>query len=325
MKTCQAVRTLATALSAALATALCAPVLAQGYPNKPVRLVVPFPAGTATDQIARVMGQELQESLGQPFLIENKAGASGAIGAEQVARSPADGYTILVTTNTTQAANVSLFKKLSYDPVKDFQPVVRLGMTSFMLMTRADFPARNLKDFLAHARANSGKLSGGFGSSGSQVSLATMASMGKFEVTQVPYKGIPQAVTDVLGGTLSMTFVDLANALAQLKGGKLQGLAVTSEKRTPLAPDVPAMAEALPGYELIAWFALMAPAGTPREAVNRLYEASAKGLAKPAFRDTFATLGADVAPMNPEQLARFIPAEIAKWAKLVKDAGIQPE
>ena len=312
-------------LLAALGLLAASLAVAQTYPNKPVKLVVPFPAGSATDQIARVVGQELQEALGQPFLIENKAGASGAIGAEQVARSPADGYTILVTTNTTQAANPSLFKKLAYDPIKDFQPVVRLGTTSFMLMARTDYPAKNLKDFLTHARANSGKLSGGYGSAGSQVSLAMLGSMGKFEVTQVPYKGIPQAVTDVLGGTLNFTFVDLANALAQLKGGKLQGLAVTSEKRTLLAADIPAVAAALPGYELIAWFALMAPAGTPRDVVNRLYEAAAKGLAKPTFRDTFATLGADIALMNPEQLARFIPVEIAKWAKLVKEAGIQPE
>lgn len=299
--------------------------VAQTYPSQPVKLVVPFTSGSATDQMARVIGQELQGALGQPFLVENKPGAQGAIAAEQVAKSPPDGYTILVTTNTTQAANVSLFKKLSYDPVRDFQPVVRLGTTSFMLMTKSDYPAKNLKDFLAHARANSGKLSAGYGSAGSQVSLAMLKSMGKFDATEVPYKGIPQVITDVLGGTLNFTFVDLGNALAQQKGGKLIGLAVTSEKRTPLAPDVPAVSEALPGYELIAWFALMAPAHTPRDVVNRLYEASAKGLAKPAFRDTFATLGADIAVMNPEQLAGFIRTEIVKWARLVKEAGIQPE
>jgi tripartite-type tricarboxylate transporter receptor subunit TctC len=152
-----------------------------------------------------------------------------------------------------------------------------------------------------------------------------LKSMGKFDATEVPYKGIPQVVTDVLGGTLNFTFVDLGNALAKQKGGKLIGLAVTSEKRTPLAPDVPALAEALPGYELIAWFALMAPANTPRDVVTRLYEATAKGLAKPAFRDTFATLGADIGVMNPEQLAAFIRSEIVKWARLVKEAGIQPE
>ena len=298
---------------------------AQAYPNKPVKFVVPFPAGSATDQVARVTAQELQEALGQPFVIDNKPGASGAIGAEQVAKSAPDGYTLLVTTNTTQAANPSLFKKLPYDPVKDFAPIVRLGTTSFMLMARPDYLAKNLKDFLTHARANSGKLSGGYGSAGSQVSLAMMASMGKFEVTMVPYKGIPQSITDVLGGTLNFTFVDLANALAQLKGGKLQGIAVTSEKRTPLAPDVPAVAEALPGYELIAWMALMAPAGTPRDVIAKVHDAAARSLAKPAFGEAFSRIGMDVGPMNPEQLARFIQVEIAKWAKLAKEAGIQPE
>lgn len=312
-------------LAAALAASLPAIAAAQAYPNKPVKLVVPFPAGSATDQVARVTAQELQEALGQPFLIDNKPGASGAIGAEQVAKSPPDGYTILVTTNTTQAANPSLFKKLPYDPVKDFAPIVRLGTTSFMLMARPDYPARNLKDFLAHARANSGKLSGGYGSAGSQVSLAMIASMGKFDVTMVPYKGIPQAITDVLGGTLNFTFVDLANALAQLKGGKLQGIAVTSEKRTPLAPDVPAVAEALPGYELIAWMALMAPAGTPRDVIARVHDAAARSLAKPSFGEAFSRIGMDVGPMNSEQLARFIQLEIVKWAKLAKEAGIQPE
>ncbi len=298
---------------------------AQAYPNKPVKFVVPFPAGSATDQVARVTAQELQEALGQPFVIDNKPGASGAIGAEQVAKSAPDGYTLLVTTNTTQAANPSLFKKLPYDPVKDFAPIVRLGTTSFMLMARPDYLAKNLKDFLTHARANSGKLSGGYGSAGSQVSLAMMASMGKFEVTMVPYKGIPQSITDVLGGTLNFTFVDLANALAQLKGGKLQGIAVTSEKRTPLAPDVPAVAEALPGYELIAWMALMAPAGTPRDVIAKVHDTAARSLAKPSFGEAFSRIGMDVGPMNPEQLARFIQVEIAKWAKLAKEAGIQPE
>lgn len=312
-------------ITAAFVASLPALAAAQAYPNKPVKLVVPFPAGSATDLVARATGQELQEALGQPFVIDNKPGASGAIGAEQVARSAPDGYTLLVTTNTTQAANPSLFKKLPYDPVKDFAPIVRLGTTSFMLMARPDFPAKNLKDFLSYGRANSGKLSGGYGSAGSQVSLAMIGSMGKFDVTMVPYKGIPQAIADVLGGTLNFTFVDLANALAQLKGGKLQGIAVTSEKRTPLAPDVPAVAEALPGYELIAWMALMAPANTPRDIVAKVHDAAARSLAKPSFGEAFSRIGMDVGPMNSEQLARFIQTEIVKWARLAKEAGIQPE
>src|SRR4051812_31500546 len=167
---------------------------AQSYPTRPVKLVVPFPAGSATDQVARLIGAQLQEFLGQPFIVENKAGAQGGIAAAEVARAAPDGYTIMVTTNTPQAANVSLFKKLNYDPVKDFAPIVRLGTTSFMLMVRPDFPAKDLTEFLSHVRKQPGKLSAGYGSAGSQVSLAMLKSLGKLDVVEVPYKGIPQAL-----------------------------------------------------------------------------------------------------------------------------------
>jgi tripartite-type tricarboxylate transporter receptor subunit TctC len=275
--------------------------------------------------VARVLGQQLQEALKQPFVVENKAGAQGSIAAAEVARAAPDGYTLMVTTNTPQAANVSLFKKLNYDPVKDFAPVARLGTISFMLMVRADFPAQDLKQFLAHARANPGKLSAGYGSAGSQVSQAMLRSMAKIDFVDVPYKGLPQAITDVLGGSLAFTFADLANALAQQKGGKMRGLAVTSEKRSALAPQVPAIAEELPGYELIAWFALVAPAGTPPEIVARLHQLSAAALARPEVVARFATLGTDVAPMNPGELGAFIRAEIGKWARMTKEAGIEPQ
>jgi tripartite-type tricarboxylate transporter receptor subunit TctC len=298
---------------------------AQTYPSKPVKLVVPFPAGSATDQIARVLGNELQSALGQPFVVDNKPGAQGTIAAEGVAKSPPDGYTLMVSTNTPQAAAPALFKQLRYDPVKDFAPIARLGTISFMIMVSADFPAKDFKAFLAHARANPGKLSAGYGSAGSQVSQAMLRSMGKIDFVDVPYKGLPQAITDVMGGAISFTFADLANALAQMKGGKLRGIAVTSAKRSPLAPEVPAIAEELPGYELIAWFALMAPAGTPKEIVNTLHTTTAKALAKPDVAARFATLGTDVGVMNPVQLEAFIKSEIAKWSKMAKEAGIQPQ
>jgi tripartite-type tricarboxylate transporter receptor subunit TctC len=298
---------------------------AQTYPTRPVKIIVPFPAGSATDQVARLVGQQLAEELKQPFIVENKPGAQGSIAAAEVARAAPDGYTLMMTTNTPQAANVSLFKKLAYDPVKDFAPVARVGTTSFMLMLKADSPIKTFKEFLADARTKPGKLSAGFGSAGSQVALAMLKSMGNLDVVEVPYKGIPQAITDVLGGTLSFTFVDLGNALAQAKGGKLRGLAVTSAKRTPLAPDVPAVAEELKGYELIAWFAVMAPAGTPAPIVQRLHDVTVKGISTPEVKEKFAAIGTDVAPMNPAELGKFIQSEIAHWAKLVKLAGIQPE
>src|SRR5258708_18362766 len=259
-------------------------VNAQVYPSHPVKLMVPFPAGSATDQVGRLIGSQLQEALGQPFVVDNRAGAQGAIAAAEVARAAPDGYTLMVTTNTPQAANVSLFQKLNYDPVKDFAPIARLGTTSFMLMVRPDFPAKDLKEFLNTVKAGKGKFSAGYGSSGSQVSLAMLKSMGKLDVLEVPYKGIPQTITDTMGGSLAFTFVDLGNALAQTRGGKLRGLAVTSVKRTPLAPDMPALAEALPGYELIAWFALVAPAKTPLRTVQKLPDAAVKGLYKPAVK-----------------------------------------
>jgi tripartite-type tricarboxylate transporter receptor subunit TctC len=300
-------------------------VLAQSYPTRPVKIVVPFPAGSATDQVARLAGSQLQEALGQPFVVENKAGAQGSIAAAEVAKAAPDGYTLMLTTNTPQAANVSLFRKLAYDPVKDFTPITRYGTTSFMLMVRPDFPAKDLKGFIAHARSQPGKLSAGYGSAGSQVSVAMLKALGKLDIVEVPYKGIPQTITDTMGGSLQLTFVDMANALAQQKGGKLRGLGVTSGKRSALAPDMPAMAEELAGYEIIAWFALVAPAKLPEAIVQRLHEANMKALAKPEIKEKFAAIGTDVAPMAPAELGRFIQSEVAHWAKLTKLANIQPE
>jgi len=310
------------AVISSLASSLTA---AQGYPTKPVRLVVPFPAGSATDQVARVVGAELQQALGQPFVVENKAGAQGAIAAAEVAKATPDGYTLMLTTNTPQAANVSLFKKLNYDPVKDFTPITRYGTTSFMLMVRPDFPAKDLKGFIAHARSQHGKLSGGYGSAGSQVSLAMLKQLGKLDIVEVPYKGIPQTITDTMGGSLQLTFVDMANAQAQVKGGKLRGLGVTNGKRSPLAPDLPAIAEELKGYEVIAWFALVAPAKLPEAIVQRLNDANMKAMAKPDVKEKFALVGTDVAPMGPAEFGKFIQSEVAHWAQLVKLAGIEPE
>jgi tripartite-type tricarboxylate transporter receptor subunit TctC len=297
---------------------------AQAYPGKPVRIVVPFPAASATDLVARVVGQELAASLGQPFVIENKPGAQGSIATDQVAKSAADGYTLLLPANT-HAAIPSLYKKVPYDTVKDFAPIARLATTSLVLMVRADYPPKNLAEFMAHVKANSGKLSAGYGSSSSQTSVSQLKKMAKVDVAEIPYKGIPLAVNDVLGGTLDFTFVDLGNALAQAKGGKLRGLAVTAKERNPLAPDWPPMASVLPGYEITAWFVLLAPAGTPPDVIQKLSEATQKALAKPEMKEKLAAIGMVPAPLKPAETGQFIVAEVAKWAQLVKDAGIQPE
>ena len=192
-------------------------------------------------------------------------------------------------------------------------------------MVRPDFPAKDLKSFIAHARSQPGKLSGGYGSAGSQVSLAMLKQLGKLDIVEVPYKGIPQTITDTMGGSLQLTFVDMANAQAQAKGGKLRGLGVTNGKRSPLAPDMPAIAEELQGYEVIAWFALVAPAKLPEAIVQRLNDTNMKAMAKPEMKERFALVGTDVAPMGPAELGRFIQSEVAHWAKLVKLAGIEPE
>jgi tripartite-type tricarboxylate transporter receptor subunit TctC len=313
-----------TMAAAVLALAACN-TLAQSYPAKHVKLVVPFPAGSATDLVARLVSRELQDAFGQPFVVENKPGAQGAIAAEMVAKSPADGYTLLVPTNTQAAANVSLFKKLPYDPVKDFAPVARIASTSLVLMVKTDFPAKTLPEFIAHLKKNPGRFSAGYGSSSSQVCISQLERMAQVDVADIPYRGIPLAVNDLLAGTIHFTFVDLGNAMSQLKGGKLHAIAITDSKRSPLVSDLPTMAEALPGYEVTAWFALLSPTGTPSDVVQKLQDAAIKALAKPDVQEKLAAIGMQPAPMSAAELAPFIKTEIAKWARLIKEAGIEPE
>jgi tripartite-type tricarboxylate transporter receptor subunit TctC len=298
---------------------------AQKYPQRQVRIVVPFPAGSAPDQTARIVGQELQTLYGQTFVIDNKPGAQGAIGAVEAAKSPPDGHTLFLTTNTTQAANVSLFRKLPYDPVKDFAPVTRIGGTALMLVVKPDFPAQNLRELIEYARANPDKLSAGYGSSATQVAIGMLQTQGRLKVLSVPYKGVPQTALEVMAGQISFSFVDAAIGLAQTKGGKLRALGVTSLTRHRLAPDLPVFADDLPGFELGTWYGVVAPAGTPREIVAQLSDAIQKILARADMREKFAGMGLEMMPAGPEEFDRFIRAEIGKWAVRIKEAGIQPE
>ena len=309
-------------LMAALALASSAALAA--YPDRPVKVIVPFPAGSATDLVARVLSLELQEELKQPFVVENKPGAQGSIATDMVAKSNPDGYTLLLPANT-HAANPSLYKKLPYEVTKDFVPIARLATTSLVLMVKSDFPAKTLPEFMAHIKKNSGKLSAGYGSSSSQVSVSQLKKRSGVDVTEVPYKGIPLAVNDVLSGTLDFTFVDLGNALAQAKGGKLRGIAVTEKGRNALAPEWPPMASVLPGYEITAWFALFAPKGTPADIVAKLQAATLKALAKPEVKDKLAIIGMVPAPLKSDETQKFVEAEVGKWGQLIKEAGIQPE
>lgn len=313
----------AVGLYALLAVACSSVALAQSYPAKSIKFVVPFPAGSATDSVGRIVAQAMSDVLAQPITVENKAGANGIPGADFVKSAHGDPYTLLVTTSTTQAANVSLYKKIPYDPVKDFMPIGKIGSTGFILMVKPDFPAKDMKEFVAYAKAN--KLAYGHGSSGSLVSGALVANLGGFDALGVPYKGIPQAMTDLLGGQVQFTFADVGNAVTQMKGGTMRGLGVTTTVRAGKAPTVPPIADTVKGYDVSAWFALMAPAGIPLDAAKKLEATLQAVLAKPDVREKLANAGIDMDVQGSAALAKLIDAEIKKWAGWVKLAGITPE
>lgn len=298
---------------------------AQAFPSRPVRLVVPFPAGAATDLAARVVGQQLSAALGQPFVVDNKPGAGGSIAAMEVIRAVPDGYTLLFSSNSAISSNVALLKKIPYDPNKDFSPVAGIGETVLVLMVKASAPQKTIQDLVGYAKARPGKVTAGYGSSSSQVSIAVLNKLGGMDTLMVPYKGIPLAVNDVLGGTLDFTFVDAGNALAQSKGGAMRALGVTSTKRSSLAPDWPAIAEVLPGFDITAWFAIVGPAGMPKDVVDKLNAATTAALGQADLKAKLANIGISPMPMAPEPLKTFIGAEVTKWTRLVKDANIQPE
>jgi tripartite-type tricarboxylate transporter receptor subunit TctC len=303
------------------------PSWSQAWPARPVRIVVPFAAGSATDIIARLMADELRAALDQNFVIDNKPGASARIGAELVARAAPDGYTLTVTTNTAHSANPHMFKKLAYDPVKDFTPVAGLMTIPVIVVVHPKTPVNTLQDLIALAKSRPGKLSYGFGNSIGQVTGAAFAKMAGIDVIATPYKSSPQAMTDLLGEQIGYAVTDMAAGQALVNSGKLKALAVSSEKRSPLMPNLPAMAEtpALAGFELIAWIAMLAPAGTPPEIVNRLAAEVRKAQAKPEVRERIASFSADVLQANPAELGAFMQAQLVGWGRRIRDAGIEPE
>ncbi|MEN9539812.1 MAG: hypothetical protein RLZZ126_2047 [Pseudomonadota bacterium] len=313
------------ALALGAFTAFASPAHAQAYPNKPIKFVVPFAAGSATDTVGRILAQAMGEQLGATVTVENKAGANGIPGAEAVKTSAADGYTFLVTTSTTQAANVSLYKKLNYDPVKDFTPIGKIGETGFILMVKSDFPAKDMKEFIAHAKANPGKLAFGHGSSGSLVSAALLTQLAGLDAVNVPYKSIPPALTDLLGGQIQFAFADVGNAVSQMNGGRMRGLGVTTTRRAGKAPGVPPIADTVKDYAVSAWFGLMAPANIPADVAAKTQAAFLAVMAKPDVQSKLQAAGIDVDIQDAAQLARTIDAEIKKWAGWVKAAGITPE
>jgi tripartite-type tricarboxylate transporter receptor subunit TctC len=309
------------------AAALSQPALAQAFPTKPLRLIVPFPAGSASDSAARILAKAMSEQLKQPIVVENKPGANGIIGVEQVKLAAGDPYTLLVTASTTHAANLSLYKKLPYDPIKDFTPLAKIGVVAFVLMVRPDFPANTMQEFLAHARARSGKLNFAHGTAGMLASASLLAKMGGFSAVPIAYKGNPPALMDLMAGVVDFSFVDVGNAVTQMKSGKLKGLGVTMLRRTVLAPDVPTIAEAgnMPGFEIVPWVGLMAPANIGSEARDVLMNAAVKALNRADVQAQLTAVGLDPEPLDGEGLARTIDADIKLWARVLSEAGVQPE
>lgn len=307
------------------AVLVAAPVaIAQTYPAKPVKLVVPFPPGGSLDLTGRLLAQKLTEAWGQPVVVENKPGAGGNIGADLVAKSPPDGYTILLGALSTHAVNPSLYAKMPYDAAKDFAPITLIAITPNVLVVNAAAPVNNVREFIAYARANPGKLSFGSGSSGSAGHLA--GELFKVETgtdaVHIPFKGGAPATQALLSGDTQFMFDNLANAMAQVKAGKLKALAVTTAKRSPLVPDLPTMAEAgLPGFDIATWYGLFAPAGTPPAIVAKWNVDVTKILNTPDVRARLIADGAEPAPNTPEQFVQMIASELVKYARIVKISG----
>jgi tripartite-type tricarboxylate transporter receptor subunit TctC len=298
-----------------------------GYPKQPIRLVVPFAAGSGTDAVARITAQMLGEALQGSVNVDNRAGANGVIAAEAVAKAAPDGYTLFMTTNTTHSANPSLFKRLPYDPVKDYTPISRMGNLPFMLVVNNDLPVKSVDQLLAWGRAHPGKLSYASGNSTGIVSGATLSRMSGIPMLHVPYKSTPPAIADLIGGQVSMMVVDLAAGLATVQAGRMRAIAVTTQERTKLFPELPPLADtpALAGFDITSWNGVYGPAGMPKDIVAKLNQALA-GMANGAvFRERVAKLGFDAFGSTPQELGSFTVAELGKWKRLIEAAGIQPE
>jgi tripartite-type tricarboxylate transporter receptor subunit TctC len=315
-------RRLALALGSLVTASL---VMAQDFPVKPVRMVVPFAAGTTTDIVARAVAEGMARQLGQSVVVENRAGAGGGIGSDLVAKSPADGYTILMGTVGTHAINATLFKKLAYDPQRDFAPVAFAGYTPTLLVVSGASPVKSLKDLADLARRPDGRVSfasAGNGTSGHLAGELLKARLGG-EMTHVPYKDGALALSDVMGGQVQFMFYHPAAALPHIKSGKLRALGVSSAKRSPAAPEVPAIAEAGLDFDLVAWFMVYAPAATPAPVLARLRDAAAQTLANADIAGRLKAQGLELNAMRAEEMTAFGRSELAKWAELVRRSGAQ--
>lgn len=315
--------TLAICLACAAATST---ALAQTYPSRPVRLIVPFPPGGAVDAYARSIQPALSENLGQPVIIENRAGASGMIGAELVAKAPADGHTLLVGNVATLAMNSAVYTKMPYDPLKDLTPIMHTVKVNYVLVVTPSVPVRTVAELVSYAKANPGKLSYGSSGSGSAQHMAAelFKAQTRSNITHVPYKGTGALVGDLVAGHIQMAFADQASMMPQVKAGKLRALAVGGSHRSPEYPDIPTVAEAarLPGYEAVAWQGIAGPAGLPPAIVSRLNEAFAKVQSIPEVRERLIAAGLTPVGGTPGDFGHYIKSEISKWTKVAKDVGV---
>ena len=320
-------RLIATLLSAAALLVALPAAQAQSFPDKPVMLVVPFPPGGPTDAMARTIAAEMRDKLGQPVIVENRAGAGGNIGAEYVARAPADGQTLLFGTSGPLAINASLYRKAGYDPVKSFAPVIQVGHLPNILVVHPSVPAQNVREFVAYAKAHPGKLSYASSGNGASSHLAGVLFNEKagVDLQHIPYKGTGPALNDLLGGQVGASFTDVLTALPYVKTGKLRALGIATAQRSQALPELPTIAEqGVPGYDVSVFFGIVAPAGTPAERIAKLNQAFALVLASPKVRELFAAQGLESAPDHaPAQLAKFIAAQKSAWAGVVKASGAQ--
>lgn len=299
---------------------------AQNYPNKFVTVIVPFAAGSGSDTAARVIGQYLGPKLGQSIVVENRVGATGAIASTAVARAAPDGYTLLLGTNSTHGSNSAMYKKLTYDPVKDFVGIADTGVFNYFLVVNPALPIKSVQELVAYGKANPGKLSYAGGSSTSIVMAESFAKETGVAILKVPYRSNPPALTDVIAGRVSMMFVDMSSAVSFVKAGTLRAIAVTTKDRSPQYPDLPTISEtAVKDFNLASWTGLFAPAGTPAPIVEKLNRDVNAVLATPEVRERLAALGVDPAPMSAPEFTAFARDQVGKWSKLVRDAGIEAE
>lgn len=309
-----------------LALAAGSSAAADTYPSRPVVLVIPFPPGGVTDLVGRMLAAKLSIELGQKFVAENKAGASGILGTGAAAKSSADGYTLLLGNISTLAVNSATFATLPYDPVTSFAPVSMLALQPLLIAVHPSVPAKDIAELIKLAKAKPGGLS--FGTAGSSIQLAVelFSSLTQIKMNHVPYKGSAPAITDLVGGHIEVLFDPISTIAPMVHAGKARGLAVTTEKRSATTPDLPTVIESgVPGYDVSSWQALMVPAGTPNEIVERLHQATVKVLALPDVKEFLAKQGAQAAPSTPQQLQQYIASEITRWKKVAQEAGVKPE